>query len=273
LLLSILYLAKGDKDAAGKAADALIGRAEKAGRSRMMLHIHGAGRSLALLGRYSEAFLMLQKLESLLDDQFPLTEYLFYHLKGLLALLGGENEAYAILQKAAELEVRLPMAHVGGSARMLMARLLLDRGKPDEALDAAYPVINGWNSASTPGLVLPDGPVILPVLRLASDRSDAGAAKMLGLFSADPGKEEKNTANEAPASEKDNAWEGQLPESLTPREFDVLKLLIAGLTNTEIGAELHVSGETVKTHMEHIFRKLDVHSRTQAVIRALELGF
>jgi LuxR family maltose regulon positive regulatory protein len=273
LLLSILYLAKGDKDAAGKAADALIGRAEKAGRSRMMLHIHGAGRSLALLGRYSEAFLMLQKLESLLDDQFPLTEYLLYHLKGLLALLVGENEAYAILQKAAELEVRLPMAHVGGSARMLMARLLLDRGKPDEALDAAYPVINGWNSASTPGLVLPDGPVILPVLRLASDRSDAGAAKMLGLFSADPGKEEKNTANEAPASEKDNAWEGQLPESLTPREFDVLKLLIAGLTNTEIGAELNVSGETVKTHMEHIFRKLDVHSRTQAVIRALELGF
>jgi DNA-binding NarL/FixJ family response regulator len=66
---------------------------------------------------------------------------------------------------------------------------------------------------------------------------------------------------------------GQLPESLTPRECDVLKLLIAGLTNIEISNELHVSRETVKSHVEHIFRKLDVHSRTQAVIRAQELGF
>jgi LuxR family maltose regulon positive regulatory protein len=273
LLLSVLYLAKGDKDEAGKAADTLIGRAEKAGRSRMMLHIHGAGRALALLGRYKEALLMLQKLESLLDDHFPLTEYLFHHLKGLLALLGGEGEAFAILQKASELEVGLPMAHVGGSARMLMARLLLDLGKPDEALDTAYPVINGWNSASTPGCALLDGPVVLPVLKLTAERNNAAAVKMAGLFSGDLCAAQKDKGGRDTVPKTDNAWEGRLPESLTPREFDVLKLLIAGYTNTEIGAELHVSGETVKTHLEHIFRKLDVHTRTQAVIRALELGF
>jgi LuxR family maltose regulon positive regulatory protein len=275
LLLSVLYLAKGELDAAAKAVDTLILRAEKAGRSRMMLHIHGAGRSLALLGRYEEALVMQQRLEALLDDNFPLTNYLFNHLKGLLVLLGSDgDEAFTILQKTLDLEVKLPMAHVGGSARLLLARLLLDQGKPNEAFATAYPLLNEWNNASTPGYVLLDGPVILPLLRLAAGRNAVAVARMLGLFSENLCLAEKLTtvpANNVPVKEK--ILKGQLPESLTPRECDVLKLLIAGLTNIEISNELHVSRETVKSHVEHIFRKLDVHSRTQAVIRARELGF
>lgn len=64
-----------------------------------------------------------------------------------------------------------------------------------------------------------------------------------------------------------------LPESLTPRECDVLALLVAGRTNLEISRELHISKETVKSHVAHIFRKLEVRPRTQAVIRARELGY
>ncbi len=59
---------------------------------------------------------------------------------------------------------------------------------------------------------------------------------------------------------------------LTPRERDVLQALARGLTNREIAAELIVSLSTVKAHVEHIIAKLGVSDRTQAAVRAVELG-
>jgi LuxR family maltose regulon positive regulatory protein len=63
-----------------------------------------------------------------------------------------------------------------------------------------------------------------------------------------------------------------LPEPLTGRETEVLELLAAGLTNREIAEELVVSPETVKKHTASVYGKLVVHSRTEAVARARELG-
>jgi DNA-binding NarL/FixJ family response regulator len=60
--------------------------------------------------------------------------------------------------------------------------------------------------------------------------------------------------------------------ALTPREIDVLRLIAAGRSNAEIGAELYVSSETVKTHVSRILTKLDARDRTQAVIAAYESG-
>lgn len=54
---------------------------------------------------------------------------------------------------------------------------------------------------------------------------------------------------------------------LTEREREVMDALVLGLRNTEIGAKLHISVDTVKTHLRHAFHKLDVKSRTQAVIK------
>ncbi len=64
----------------------------------------------------------------------------------------------------------------------------------------------------------------------------------------------------------------ELPEPLTPREMDVLRLLAQGQSNKEIARALDLVEETVKSHVRHILAKLGVQSRTQAVLAAIRLG-
>jgi LuxR family maltose regulon positive regulatory protein len=63
-----------------------------------------------------------------------------------------------------------------------------------------------------------------------------------------------------------------LPEALTEREFEILQLIAAGLTNKGIAEKLVISGNTVRTHIKNLYGKLAVNSRTQAVVRAREAG-
>jgi LuxR family maltose regulon positive regulatory protein len=63
-----------------------------------------------------------------------------------------------------------------------------------------------------------------------------------------------------------------LPEPLTESETRVLRLLATDLSKQEIGNELYVSVNTVKTHVKHVYAKLDVRTRRQAVQRARALG-
>ena len=62
------------------------------------------------------------------------------------------------------------------------------------------------------------------------------------------------------------------PEPLSESELRVLRFLPSNLSAAEIAGELYVSTSTVKTHMRHIYEKLDTHRRTEAVDRARELG-
>lgn len=66
--------------------------------------------------------------------------------------------------------------------------------------------------------------------------------------------------------------EEALPEPLTPRELEVLRLLAQGQTNRQIAQNLIISAGTVKVHVQHIIAKLNVSDRTQAAVRAVELG-
>jgi DNA-binding NarL/FixJ family response regulator len=61
--------------------------------------------------------------------------------------------------------------------------------------------------------------------------------------------------------------------TLTPREREVLTLLTTGQTNQQIAHSLNISKGTAKVHVERIIRKLEVSDRTQAAVRAIELGF
>jgi DNA-binding NarL/FixJ family response regulator len=59
---------------------------------------------------------------------------------------------------------------------------------------------------------------------------------------------------------------------LSDRELEVLQLLADGNTNKDIAAKLFISTQTVKTHIAHIFEKLGVKDRTEAVASALRSG-
>jgi DNA-binding NarL/FixJ family response regulator len=63
-----------------------------------------------------------------------------------------------------------------------------------------------------------------------------------------------------------------LPDDLTPREAEVLRLIAAGRSNGEIAAELFVSAATVKTHVNHVFAKIGARDRAQAVHYAYTHG-
>ena len=63
-----------------------------------------------------------------------------------------------------------------------------------------------------------------------------------------------------------------LADPLSDRELAVLRLLAEGCSNKEIGSRLHITEGTVKNHMTNVLGKLDVLDRTQAALRARELG-
>ena len=78
----------------------------------------------------------------------------------------------------------------------------------------------------------------------------------------------KRLSSEAAAEIAEHATD----DALTPRETDVLRLIAAGNANKEIGSQLGLTEETVKSHVKNILGKLDANDRTHAVTIGLKRG-
>ncbi len=78
-------------------------------------------------------------------------------------------------------------------------------------------------------------------------------------------------AEALPAPAGEPRPDGEVPQ-LTPRETEVLHLVARGYTNSEIGDLFSVSFHTINSHVKHIYRKLSVRSRSEAVFEASQLG-
>jgi DNA-binding NarL/FixJ family response regulator len=79
-------------------------------------------------------------------------------------------------------------------------------------------------------------------------------------------------ADPAAGHERTPSGESALPDELTPREAEVLKLIAQGLTNNEIAEHLVVSPTTVKSHINHLFTKAGIRDRAQAINYAYRTG-
>lgn len=189
-----------------------------------------------------------------------------------------------LLESARDLQV---IAEAGDGEE---AQSLIEQHKPDVAvLDIQMPKASGievtrWVRAHLPEvgvLILTaynDDPYVMAVLQAGANGyvlKTANADELIqavrdvdeGKSTLDPAVTRKLMSNLFKKSEKMTA------EPLTDRELDVLRLAAKGFTNKAIGMQLGISDRTVQGHLAHIFDKMQATSRTEAVMRAVSLGW
>ncbi len=97
------------------------------------------------------------------------------------------------------------------------------------------------------------------------------AMRLIARVSEEPGRGRERPLGRAGAGATEKVPEALLGV-LSARETEALRLIASGKTNRQIAKELMVSLSTVKTHVQRIIRKLGVSDRTQASVKAIELG-
>lgn len=166
----------------------------------------------------------------------------------------------------------------------------IGESKPDVAvLDVRMPKASGidvtrWvreNAPSTAVLVLSaydDDPYVLAVLEAGANGYVLKNADAEDIIRAVRSVHEGKSALDPEIAKKvlkrvANPHQEPAPESLTGRERQVLLLVAQGRTNKAIGSELGISSRTIQGHLAKIFGKLQVESRTEAVMHAVSLGW
>jgi LuxR family maltose regulon positive regulatory protein len=162
------------------------------------------------------------------------------------------------------LRTLLQAAEAEGRAGIVIEALALQalaHGRRGEHANAMTALERSLRLAEPEGYVRLFADLGLPMARLLQEARERAVAleyvaKLLAAFEGD-------RASPATAA---------LPEPLSQREREVLKLIAAGLTNREIAETLVISPETVKKHTGAIYSKLGVNNRTEAANRARALG-
>jgi LuxR family maltose regulon positive regulatory protein len=161
----------------------------------------------------------------------------------------------------------------------LQAMALQGQGNTLQALTALERALSLAESEGYIRLFVDEGESMAELLRQAADQGIAVDYVGKLLTALEETKDERRVAEPPPSSPVPSTSSGQalspssaLIEPLSERELEVLRLIAAGLSNREIAEKLFVAVSTVKTHINNIYRKLDVSKRTQAMARARELN-
>ena len=149
---------------------------------------------------------------------------------------------------------------------LLLAQTWLASGDETRALDTLEPALALAEPEGYMRLFLDEGPAMARLLQLIPpDSPVAGyAGRLLAAFTPGPFQADRLTTQPA-------AGRRALPDPLSQREMDVLRLLPTHLTSTEIAAELSISPNTARFHIKNIYSKLAVHTRAEAVAQARQL--
>jgi LuxR family maltose regulon positive regulatory protein len=178
-----------------------------------------------------------------------------------LRLIAGEpDQALGQLDAFHECErpPTIPIAHCQAFVLEAIARDAL--GQEEAALQALERALDLAEPRGFAGVIARFGASLRSLLRRAISHGTAHralAGELLAVLEGQAGETRPAAA--------------ELLEPLSERELAVLRFLPTMLSNAEIGAEMFVSPNTVKTHLKHIYRKLDVTDRREAVRRAREL--
>lgn len=171
-----------------------------------------------------------------------------------------------------------------------MAKTLIEHKQPDIAvLDIQMPKSSGievtrWIRANTPqvGVLIltafDDDPYVLAVLQAGANGYVMKTASPAELINAVREVKDGKSVLDAKVTQKllsqlSHPHSPPSVEALTSREMEVLELVARGFTNKAIGMQLGISDRTVQGHLAHIFDKLQASSRTEAVMRAVSLGW
>ncbi|MEI7849505.1 MAG: response regulator transcription factor [Chloroflexota bacterium] len=190
----------------------------------------------------------------------------------------------SILEQAGDIEV-VAEAEDGEEARILIQKYM-----PDVAvLDIQMPKMSGievirWVRANLRGIGLltltayDDTPYVLGVLQAGANGYVLKTSSPEDLIQAVHDVHSGKSALDAAITQKvmSHLFNQQTVsnyQELTEREMDVLKLTAKGFTNKAIAIQLNISDRTVQGHLAHIFDKLQANSRTEAVMRAVSLGW
>jgi LuxR family maltose regulon positive regulatory protein len=206
------------------------------------------------------------------EDEFSSFHGFTYLTLARVLIAQANQQPGALLEQALALLKRILLqAEAAGQVRLIVQTLTVQalalqaKGDVEQALNSLERALG---LAEPEGLVrsfLDMGAPVGDLLRQVAARGIAMeyVAKLLAAFDA----EDSRTPIPDP-----RAAQSELIEPLSRRELEVLRLLATGLSNKSIANTLSISVTTVKKHLQNIYGKLNVHSRTQAVDRARQLG-
>ncbi|MCH8911722.1 MAG: helix-turn-helix transcriptional regulator [Chloroflexi bacterium] len=172
-----------------------------------------------------------------------------------------QHEVHALVLQALAYELLGERAHALES--LGRATMLGEPGRFNRTFTAESPVVTGLIEALADAVGRGRGP------------AEAGSSSYLAYLLKEEGVEPETESTPAGDSQEDAARAAalaSLPELLSDRELEVLALIASGASNQQIAEHLVVSMSTVKSHINRTYRKLGVHSRTQAVARSRQLG-
>ncbi len=189
-------------------------------------------------------------------------------------MLGKPDAALGVIQPMLEVALEHNLVHRVIELRLLEAQAYFVLDQKEKAWDALKPARGHAKNEGYLRLI-DQGPVLVRLLKEAASQGIEPhfVHQLLKASNHEPDQPvlKQNLAGQNQPGVSQPAGQ-ELVEPLSGREIEVLTLMAAGMSNADIAARLFLSTNTLKSHTQNIFGKLDVHSRVQAVNRARELG-
>ena len=213
-------------------------------------------------GDYDEAQKIAAQMPNHIDETSLNAPVYYACIRALLDLDTSSIEATEALLKPyiAQQQRRRFYSRFVTDVRVTLAYCYWRQEMERQALETLGLFMSECEQSNAPGRVAQEGDIVIPLMELAVQHGVHAdlARHVLGILT--------------PKGLLRPIFIEQTGKTLTPREVEVLRLLVNGATNRDIAEQFVISIPTVKSHVSHILQKLDVTTRTQAAAKVRELS-